>query len=93
MKALVCAVLILALAGPGVAQSRYDRKLEAAAAAIVASRIGEMRGGFDFGVWPMMVIVRDEVVMGTTDLNVAVDAPPEGMVRAVERRTGPTMTF
>ena len=93
MKTAVCAMAAVALAVPATAQSRYDRKLEEAAAAIIASKIGEIRGSFAFGVKPAMVVVRDDVVMSTTDVGAAEPAPPEGMARATERRIDPSTTF
>ena len=68
MKALVCAVSVFALAGPSAAQSRHDRKLEEAVMAIVAAKIGDIRGGFAFDAKPVMVVVQDDVIMGTTDM-------------------------
>jgi hypothetical protein len=85
MKALLCAALVFVAAGPAQPQSRYDRKLEEAAMAIVAARMGDIRGGFGFGDKPVIIVVRDDVVMGTTDMKTAQPAPPEGMARAVER--------
>jgi hypothetical protein len=97
MKALVCAVSVVALAGPSAAQSRYDRKLEEAVMAIVAAKIGDIRGGFAFDAKPVMVIVRDDVVMGTTDMRAAQlappDAPSEGMARATDGRIDASATF
>jgi hypothetical protein len=89
MKALVCAVLALALAGSATAEPRYDRKLEEAVMAIVAARIGDIRGGFALDAKPVMVIVQDDAVTATTDMNAAKLAPPEGMARATERRPPP----
>jgi hypothetical protein len=97
MKALVCAALAIALVGPATAQSRYDRKLEEAVIAIVAAKIGDIRGGFAFDAKPVMVIVQDDTVMGTTDMNATrlapPDVPPEGMARATERKTAVPTTF
>ncbi len=93
MKALVCAALAIALAGPSTAQSRYDRKLEEAVMAIVAAKIGDIRGSFAFDAKPVMVIVQDNTVMGTTDMNATRLAPPEGMARAMERKTAVPTTF
>jgi hypothetical protein len=90
MKALVCAVLALALAGSATAEPRYDRKLEEAVMAIVAAKIGEIRGGFALDAKPVMVIVQDDAVMATTDMNMGRKlTPPEGMARATERRPAP----
>lgn len=92
MKALVCALAAIVLAGQATAQPRYDRKLEEAVMKIVASRIGDIRGGFAFDARPVMVVVRDDdTVMGTTDMNAARLAPPEGMAaQAVHRFASPT---
>lgn len=89
MKALVCAISVLVLAAPASSGARYDRKLEEAAAAIVAARMGDIRGSFAFGVRPTMVVVRDDIVMSTTEIA----DPPEGMTRATERRTATSTTF
>jgi hypothetical protein len=98
MKALVCAALAIALVGPATAQSRYDRKLEEAVMAIVAAKIGDIRGGFAFDAKPVMVVVQDNIVMGTTDMSLGrhlapPDAPPEGMARATDRRIAAPGTF
>jgi hypothetical protein len=93
MKALVCAALAIALMGPATAQSRYDRKLEEAVIAIVAAKIGDIRGSFAFDAKPVMVIVQDDTVMGTTDMNATRLGPPEGMARATERKTAVPTTF
>ncbi len=97
MKALVCAVSVFALAGPSAAQSRYDRKLEEAVMAIVAAKIGDIRGGFAFDAKPVMVVVQDDVIMGTTDMTTVQpapqDAPPEGMARATDRGIGAPTAF
>jgi hypothetical protein len=89
MKALICAGLAIVLIGPATARDRYDRKLEEAAMAIVAARIGDIRGGFALNAKPVMVIVQDATVMGTTDLNAAQLEPPEGMSRATDRPAAP----
>ena len=86
MRALGCALAAIVLAGQATAQPRYDRKLEEAVMAIVAAKIGDIRGGFAFGAKPVMVVVQNDVVMGTTDMNSATDRLPEGMARATDRR-------
>ena len=93
MKALGCALAAIVLAGQATAQPRYDRKLEEAVMAIVAARIGDIRGGFAFGAKPVMVVVQNDVVMGTTDINSAADRLPEGMARATDRRIAAPTTF
>ena len=93
MKALGCALAAIVLAGQATAQPRYDRKLEEAVMAIVAAKIGDIRGGFAFGAKPVMVVVQNDVVMGTTDINSAADRLPEGMARATDRRIAAPTTF
>lgn len=93
MKALVCAIAAIALAGPATAEDRYDRKLEEAVMAIVAAKIGDIRGGFAFDAKPVMVIVQDDAVMATTEMNAARLDPPEGMSRATDRRTAVPVPF
>ena len=65
--------------------------------AIVAAKIGDIRGGFAFDARPIMVVVQNDIVMGTSDMSAARlapwDAPPEGMARATERRTTMPTTF
>jgi hypothetical protein len=91
MKALVCAGLAMALAGSATAQDRYDRKLEEAVMAIVAAKMGDIRGGFALDAKPVMVIVQDDAVMATTDMNMGRQLePPEGMSRATDRPGAPT---
>ena len=85
MRALGCALAAIVLAGQATAQPRYDRKLEEAVMAIVAAKIGDIRGGFAFDAKPVMVVVQNDVVMGTTDMNSAADRLPEGMARATDR--------
>ncbi|MBZ9674167.1 hypothetical protein [Mesorhizobium sp. ES1-1] len=57
MKALLCGVAFLAAVAPVKAEARYDRNLEKAAMEIVASRMGDIRGGFSFGQVPQLVLL------------------------------------
>ena len=97
MKALGCALAAIVLAGQATAQPRYDRKLEEAVMAIVAARIGDIRGGFAFDARPVMVVVQGDPVLGTTDMSAGrrmqPDRPPEGMARAMDRRAADPATF
>ena len=93
MRALGCALAAIVLAGQATAQPRYDRKLEEAVMAIVAARIGDIRGGFAFDAKPVMVVVQNDVVMGTTDMNSAADRLPEGMARATDRKIAAPAIF
>lgn len=93
MKALGCALAVAVLAGQAMAEPRYDRKLEEAVMAIVASKMGDIRGGFAFGAKPMMVVVQDDIVRGTTDMPAARPAPPEDMASAIGRGSMDPGTF
>lgn len=56
MKTSIAATLALAAAlTPALAEQRYDRRLEAAAIRIVASKMGDLRGGFGLDERPVFV--------------------------------------
>lgn len=58
MKTLLCGVALLAIiAMPAAAETAYDRNLEKAVMDIVAGKIGEIRGGFSYGLMPKLVVV------------------------------------
>ena len=60
MRTLLCGVAFLAvIAGPAVAETRYDRNLEKAVMSIVANKIGDIRGGFSDKQVPQLVVVPD----------------------------------
>jgi hypothetical protein len=60
MKSLVAVLAGFAvLALPAAAENRYDRKIDKAAAEIVAAKMGELRGGFDYDVEPASVLLPD----------------------------------
>lgn len=61
MRIQALAVLAAAvLAGSaGAADDRYDRKLDRAAAEIAASRMGTLRGGFEPGERPVLLVLPD----------------------------------
>lgn len=83
MRILLSACLALAPALPAAGQPRYDRKLEDAVKAIVAARIGELRGGFDLDDRPVIVMKRETGVRGMAEFTSAYE------VRwAAERRAG-----
>lgn len=66
MRTLLSACVLLALALPSAAaQQRYDRKLEDAVKAIVAAKIGDIRGGFALDAKPVMVRPGSAVADGT----------------------------
>ncbi|MFA6157662.1 hypothetical protein [Mesorhizobium sp.] len=61
MKTLLCGVAFLAAVAPAEAEPRYDRNLEKAAIGIVASRMGDIRGGFSYKQVPQRVVLPDPV--------------------------------
>jgi hypothetical protein len=80
MNKMLSAAAMLAVATvPSAAEMRYDRNLEKAAMAIVASRIGDIRGGFSYKQKPQFVVRQDEVPrVGTKPPRRSVDAMVEG---------------
>jgi hypothetical protein len=91
MRMLVTgAALFAALAMPATAQSRHDLKLEQAAAAIVAAKMGELRGGFTYDVELAKVVLPDFGSTGSISPAPAYNALPvkegAGLVPALERR-------
>jgi hypothetical protein len=58
MKRPICILFVLASV-PVLAGERYDHKLEEAAMRIVASKIGDIRGGFSYAQKPLFVNAHD----------------------------------
>ncbi len=90
MRTRALAVLAAAIvaAGGAVADERYDRKLDEAAAGIVAARMGALRTGFAPDERPVLVDVAPEVAPASK----ALPAPQpgewrDGLAIAVERRS------
>ncbi|QDZ00495.1 hypothetical protein FQ775_08940 [Nitratireductor mangrovi] len=54
IRIMTCAAL-LALATPAIAGPNFDRNIDAAAARLLAERIGDIRGTFDIGHEPVFV--------------------------------------
>lgn len=73
--------------GTAMADERYDRKLEEAAAGIVAAKMGSLRGGFAPGEAPALLVAQPtEPAKAAPAL-----APGEwrnGLAVAVERKSG-----
>lgn len=60
MKTLLCGMALLAIiVAPAAAETRYDRNLEKAAQGIVASKMGDIRGGFSYKQVPQLVVLPD----------------------------------
>jgi len=96
MKTLLCGVAFLTMiAAPAVAETRYDRNLEKAALGIVASKMGDIRGGFSYKQVPQLVVLPDPV----TPPAIATEHPAvqasgdrdDGLSPAVERQVSGTI--
>lgn len=94
MKTLgICAAALAVFATPAHSESRYDRKLEQAAKAIVAAKMGSIRGGFDYNQRPAIVVIYDQVTTGSIvggglrltgqDVSVEQPAPTERTVSRI----------
>ena len=60
MKSFLCGMaLLVAMAAPAAAETRYDRNLEKAAMDIVAGKMGNIRGGFSYKQKPQLVVLPD----------------------------------
>ncbi|QKC97842.1 hypothetical protein [Mesorhizobium sp. NZP2298] len=96
MKTLLCGVALLAIiATPAASETRYDRNLEKAAMGIVASKMGDIRGGFSYKQVPQLVVVSEPAPASA----VAAEPPREqasgdrhdGLSPAVERQVSRTI--
>ncbi|MER9652344.1 hypothetical protein NKJ26_02360 [Mesorhizobium sp. M0152] len=85
MKMLLCGAAVLAvIAAPAAAETRYDRNLEKAAVGIVASKMGDIRGGFSYKQVPQLVIAPAAPVEHPR--KEAAGDVDDGLSPAVERR-------
>ena len=96
MKTLLCGVALLAtIVAPAAAETRYDRNLEKAALGIVASKMGDIRGGFSYRQVPQLVVLPDPVtppVIATEHPAVqASGGRDDGLSPAVERQVSRTI--
>lgn len=95
MRIHVPAMLAAALlaGGAAMADERYDRKLDEAAAGIVAARIGSLRGGFAPGERPLLLNLEPEPRQERAAPPAAPRTAPapgewrDGLAIAVERRS------
>ncbi len=85
MKTTIVAALALgASLTSAMAEQRYDRKLEAAAISIAASKMGDLRGGFEVDTRPVFVSPIDR--SQPTHLSAGrMDTTPTGSVRMASR--------
>ena len=90
MKLLaIGAVFATIFATAATADSRYDQKLEQAVMAIVAAKIGDIRGGFSYDSRPVFVTAPDPMPAGTTAQGMqppAGDGWTNGLAVAIERK-------
>jgi len=96
MKMLLCGVAFLAMiAAPAAAETRYDRNLEKAVRGIVASKMGDIRGGFSYKQVPQLVILPDPVPPpATATEHPALQASgdrDDGLSPAIERQVSRTI--
>jgi hypothetical protein len=96
MRMLLCGVALSAtIAAPAMAETRYDRNLEKAVMGIVASKIGDIRGGFSYKQRPQFVVVPDAVsaasVPAERPAKQASGDSNDGLAPAVERQVSRTI--
>jgi hypothetical protein len=96
MKTLLCGVaLLVVIATPAAAETAYDRNLEKAVMGIVASKIGEIRGGFSYGQMPQLVVPPEAApalpVATEHSRKEASGNGNDSLVPAVERRVSRTI--
>ena len=96
MKTLLCGVALVAtIVAPVAAETRYDRNLEKAALGIVASKMGDIRGGFSYKQVPQLVVLPDPVPPpANATEHPAVQASggrDDGLSPAVERQVSRTI--
>ncbi|KUM26601.1 hypothetical protein AU467_20955 [Mesorhizobium loti] len=85
--------LLMAMAAPVAAETRYDRNLEKAVVDIVAGKIGKIRGGFSYKQVPQLVVLPEAAPAAPAP----VEPPPtqasnaDGLMPAVERPVSRTI--
>lgn len=88
--AMVALAVVSLVAGAGAADERYDRKLDEAAAEIVAARMGPLRGGFSAGEQPALYVPQPQEVRPVKQPAPKPPAPGEwrdGLAIAVEKKS------
>lgn len=86
-KALAMLAAVMLACGGAVADERYDRKLDEAAAEIAAARMGALRGGFQPGERPALLQPAGEKQPSSTPQAAAPGVWHDGLAIAVERKT------
>jgi hypothetical protein len=87
MKSFLCGMaLVMAMVVPAAAETRYDRNLERAVMDIVASKIGDIRGGFSYKQIPKLVVLPEIAPAAPTPVEPPKQASNnDGLMPAVER--------
>lgn len=95
MKTLIsAAALLAALAAPAFADEKYDRKIDEAAARIVAGKIGGIRGGLAIGQEPVFVPAVSSETTGSIRRRFATVARvSSGHARVYDERQVRTIVF
>ena len=89
MSSLLCgAALLMVVAAPVAAETRYDRSLEKAAMDIVATKMGNIRGGFSYKQVPLLVVLPEAapVAPAMAEPSRKQVSSNNGMMPAIERR-------
>ncbi|WFP75627.1 hypothetical protein [Mesorhizobium sp. WSM4906] len=81
--------LVMAMAAPVAAETRYDRNLEKAVMDIVASKMGNIRGGFSYKQVPQMVVLPGGEPVAAEPRSQA--SNDDGLMPAVERPASRTV--
>ncbi len=98
MKMLLGSAACLAvLSAPATAQMRYDMKLEQAVMEIVASKMGDIRGGFSYERKPEFVVLNESYSRAPTFLESAraelIRRFDEGLLPVTERTVSRIIVF
>ncbi|MDX8512443.1 hypothetical protein [Mesorhizobium captivum] len=92
MKSLLCTmVLVMAMAAPLAAETRYDRNLEKAVVDIVASKMGNIRGGFSYKEVPQLVVLPEAAPTAPVPVEPRKQASNKDLMPAVERPVSRTV--
>ena len=88
MKSFLCGMALLAATvAPAAAEMRYDRNLERAVTDIVASKMGNIRGGFTYKQVPQLVVIPEVAPAAPVPVEPRKQAANiDGLAPAVERR-------
>ncbi|MDX8469452.1 hypothetical protein RFM26_27525 [Mesorhizobium sp. VK23B] len=84
--------LVVTMAAPVAAETRYDRNLEKAAVDIVAGKMGNIRGGFSYKQVPQLVVLPEAAPAAPTPAEPREQASNnDGVMPAVARPVSRTI--